>query len=245
MRAVIRAGLCLTMLVPLPGCGTHLVLHTIPASETAQDCKSKSYTSDSWYCSGNLESFGLACQTTIFGKAAPNNKLTDLQKASPIVGWESHHDAGTSPAPCPESVSGASRAYVNFAIFPTLTGKADRIVSAQLKWSPESKHWAEPYTPKECYGKLFEATSGWKSFATSGDFVTDWEPPSPAGSVPSVDVSNIIRRWAKGDQQYFGFFFTSFGEKPISGIEDWCLTTLKDLRLEVIVNEPIVPWPGT
>jgi hypothetical protein len=224
------------------------VTHTIPASETAQDCKSKSYTSDNFWCAGNLVTFGQACKTTIFNKPAPPNKVTDLQKASPIVGWESHHDPGSPGFPCPESVSGASRAYVNFAIFPTLTGKADRIVSAQLKWSPSSKHWAEPNTTfKECYSRAFEATGAWQSFATPGEWIAEWELPEPTDFVPtpSLDVSNIIRRWAKGDQQYFGFFFTSFGEKPVSGIDDWCLTTLNDLRLEVMVNDPIVPWPSS
>jgi hypothetical protein len=243
MRSVTRAGLCLAMLVPLPGCGTNIVMHTIPASETAQDCKNKADKSGSilGVCFTNLASMGQACETSVPNKVAPPGKVTDLQKASPIVGWEARWKGGT----CWEYSSGASRAYVNFAIFPTLTGKADRIVSAQLKWSPSTKHTAADQT-FECYSRVYEATGPWKSFATPGEWIAEWEYPEPADFVPipSLDVSNIIRRWAKGDQQYFGFYFTSFREDLFHGIDDRCLTTLKDLRLEVTVNE-IVPWPGT
>jgi hypothetical protein len=220
MHKVVRAGLCLAMLIQLPACGGSIDFWP----ETAQDCNSDS--GQSGYCFG-LQKWGGACLSSK-GEAISKGTVLDLQMAPPIVGWSARWDPGTQPFACKQWASTASRAYVNFNIFPGLQGKADKIFGADLVWFPSS----EPLG-KVCYSALFEATGPWKSFDTPGEFITDWPEHTKVASKHSVGVTEIIRRWAKGDQQYFGFFFTSLREDLPHGFTNQCETTLSSLRLEV------------
>jgi hypothetical protein len=229
-----RACLGLVMVVPLPACGPVV----INASETAQDCAWSAGTSG--WCFG-LSQWGHTCGSPA-GKGITGGEVLNLEGASPLVGWEARWDPGTKPAACKEWLSTASRAYVNFDIFPTLQGKA--IIAANLKWSLSSKY-KQPGIASNvghltaCYAALFEATGPWVSFNTPGDFQSDWtwETVEPTGE-GGLDVTHVIRRWAKGDQPYFGFFFTSVREDLPYGFNALCETTLDSLRLEVIFKDP-------
>jgi hypothetical protein len=186
---------------------------------------------------------GEACPTSVSGKVAPPGKVTDLQKASPIVGWEQYYDPGSGELACWEWVSGASRAYVNFDIFPTLKGKA--IVAAELKWDPDSNIWTKgvaepsPGAFAVCYLEVHEATGAWQSFNTPGELITSWTWPTWPSQASAINVRPTIQKWVDSNQKYFGFFFTSVREDLPHGSNNRCLTTLKNLRLVVTYkNKP-------
>jgi hypothetical protein len=217
--------LSLVMLVQLAACGPN----TFDATETAEAIKSDYGMSDAWYCAGNLEGFG-----------KPSG-VTDLKLAPPTVGWAQYYKPGTDPFPCWEYLSIAQRAFVNFDIFPTLNGKA--IISAFLKWYPSSDIWTQGIAdPKAgvfavCYFGVFEATAKWESFDTPGELITWWAWPTWPSDANVIEVRNIIQKWVDSGQFYFGFYFTSVHEDLPHGSNSRCLTTLNNLRLEVVYKD--------
>jgi hypothetical protein len=218
----------------LPACSS-----TLPASTTAHDCKWKDEMSDAAYCPGSLSQYGSFCGDV--GKV-----MTEPQAAAPVVGWQTAKDPGTEPLACWEWAGSAQRAYVNFD-FSTLKGAF--VISAKLAWdfhtdiyedggiagAPLGSYKAPDTTV--CYGVLYAATTYWSdnAFETQGDWYKKWPWPT---SIPSGQdhayVTDPVRFTVSQDLPPSGFFFTPVRDDLPNWTSQRCLTTLNNLRLEVI-----------
>lgn len=154
---------------------------------------------------------------------------------STIVGYTHRHDAGTQPCPCWWYVNCAYRGYVGFDVSSL---KQDGIVSAILKWTPSTQYSAGGNASNAgCIAKMYRATEPWvKGKLTNGEELS-WPFTGEGNSVPSEkDVSVIVRSWINGTLPNYGFFFVGPNENINEKNNNTCLTTITNMRLEVVVS---------
>jgi hypothetical protein len=128
----------------------------------------------------------------------------------------------------------ACRAFVKFDL-GSLPSK--KIVAASLRWSDSTQRAegtvAANYPP--CSKWLFIANEPWTKFDISGDQITGEYPSGP------VEVGSVVRQWNSGQRVNEGFFFVGSEEKIQQQNADYCLTIMKNLRLEVTNSVPKNP----
>ena len=213
----------------LAGCATAPPSNkaVLVASQTAQDCKSRSDWSTAGYCGSGHVPPG-TCRTGL-----RPDQILDLKTEAPQVGFFHQSNPGTPPLSCWAWVSTVSRAYVNFDI-ATLLGKD--ISQAKLAWDPTSERKEEgarvaSSSPAHCVKRLFEATAPWKALDTRGTLVSDeLDIPRLANGVV---ITEIVKKWIQAGGGQFGLFFTATDEALHPKATKLCETTLNKLRLEV------------
>jgi hypothetical protein len=160
---------------------------------------------------------------------------------STIVGYSHTYDPGTQPCPCWWYVNCAYRGYVGFnASTLPQTG----IVSATLKWDPSTVLWIGDTAAAtgNCIYKIYRATEQWQTGRVTAGEEISWEFTGEANSKPGeINVSQTVRGWLNGTQPNYGFFFVGPNENVDERNNNRCLTTMINLRLEVITAAP--SWP--
>ena len=220
------AALCL-----LPACAT-VPANTktvLAATQTAQDCKSRSDWSTAGYCGVSHVPTG-TCRTGL--RPA---QILDLKNGPPQVGFFHQSNPGTPPLSCWAWVSTVSRAYVNFDVALVL-GKD--IAEARLAWDSTSERKetgtaasVPSDSPPHCVKRLFEATAPWKAIDTPGNLISD--ELDGAQLAGGILVTEVVKKWVQAGGGQFGLFFTAADESIHPKINKVCETTLHKLRLEV------------
>jgi len=212
------AALCL-----LPACATVPANDktVLAATQTAQDCRSRSDWSTAGYCGSSHVPAG-TCRLGL-----RPGQILDLKNEPPQVGFSHQNNPGTQPLSCWAWVSTVSRAYVNFDVAPVL-GK--NIAEAKLAWDPTSERKEAGLAP-HCVKRLFEATAPWKALDTPGTLVSDELDTAQPGN--GILVTEIVKKWVQAGGGQFGLFFTATDESLHPKINKVCETTLHKLRLEV------------
>jgi hypothetical protein len=219
----------------LPACaGLPVVNRTvIAASQTAQDCRSRSDWSTAGYC-GSSHIPGGTCRAGL-----RPGQILDLKGEPPQVGFSHRSNPGTPPLSCWAWVSTVSRAYVNFDVAPVL---GRNIAEAKLAWDPTSERKEAGMasslpldSPPHCVKRLFEATTPWKALDTPGKLLSDELDTTQLDK--GIVVTEVVKRWAQAGGGQFGLFFTASDETLHPKIDKMCETTLFNLRLEVTYQD--------
>ena len=154
---------------------------------------------------------------------------------STIVGYfHKNHDEGTCT--CWWYLNCAYRGYVGFNVSQF---KKTGIISATLKWDPSTQRSVgdTATTIGNCIAKVYVAAEPWQKERTiSGEEIpwafTGENDPKPG----EINVSQTVRTWLNDNQSNYGFFFVGPNEDVSKKNNNICLTTMNNLRLEVLIS---------
>jgi hypothetical protein len=164
-------------------------------------------------------------------------KILERGRPTVAVGYDNHYDAGTEPFPCPELADNAYRGAIAFSFSPLRTGiTKDAYVSrATLKYRNlvDQIQWHfDDYRPAEgesCMGELWTGIREGAEINSIDRFTSLAGKP---GTEMSVDVTNVVQEWIRGESAEGVFIFVGLDES-FARNNNICISRLGNFELDI------------
>ena len=175
---------------------------------------------------------GVCGDTTQIVNCSDSNTPFTQASNSVMVGYQNSYNKGSGPCPCWAWRSCAFRGYMAFDLTAL---QSQNVATAALIWSPkvEIQNGRTASNDGNCIVDVYVAKAPWGPYAVPGDALTI----TGIGGAKSINVSEPVRKWAKGELPNHGFFVKgneSYAEKS----NDQCVEQLYNIRLDVVVGVP-------